>query len=248
MATGGRFCASCGRMVDTDSRRCPYCGHDSQERLRNTLQPLETPISGGIRALLYILSLFVPLAGFIIGAIFLTNPGPEHKRVGKICLILAVVGILLMVALAALLYVMVLGFGSTGVVTPTAAYSWCSIPGGVQIYIVGITKTDVPWSDVTIHLTDGTNFCDWRPRSGDLDGGVAVTHDYGTELLGSLTIRCIVDDGAGNGYLSGGDHMSFIATDGSSFSSATTYSFYLEHLPTGEKIGAGCSGLRTQGH
>ena len=68
------------------------------------MQPSEEPIESGIRALLYFGSVFVPLAGFIIGAIFLTNPGLEHKRVGKICLMLGVIGILMPVILAVLFY------------------------------------------------------------------------------------------------------------------------------------------------
>ena len=108
MASDVRFCTSCGRTVDTGSRHCPFCGHDSQEHAHKALQPLEESIEGGVRALLYIGSIFVPLAGFIIGAIFLTNTGPEHKRVGKTCLMLGVIGILMPVILAVLFYAVII--------------------------------------------------------------------------------------------------------------------------------------------
>ena len=51
---------------------------------------------------MYLGSIFVPLAGFIIGAIFLTNPNSGHKRVGKICMILAVFSVPVYVVLLAL--------------------------------------------------------------------------------------------------------------------------------------------------
>ena len=104
---------SCGRKVDSESRLCPYCGQYSQERLvlPSPVQLYEEPIEGWVRALMYIFSLFIPIAGFIVGAIFLTKPSPEHKRVGKICMILALFSIPVYVVLVVLLsFLVVNGF------------------------------------------------------------------------------------------------------------------------------------------
>ena len=106
-ASGQRYCVSCGRAIGWDVNVCPYCGWD----YRFPQASPEPEVSGGMRALLYLVSLMIPLAGFIIGAIYYTKPERVYKHVGKICLILGVVGILLSVVLAALLYVMVIGFG-----------------------------------------------------------------------------------------------------------------------------------------
>lgn len=51
----------------------------------------EEPLTDLIKILLYVLSAVVPLAGIIVGIIFLQKTDPEYKRVGKICLIIGLV-------------------------------------------------------------------------------------------------------------------------------------------------------------
>jgi len=56
-------------------------------------QPMPQPaVSGGLKILLYLLSFFIPIVGFIIGAIYYTKP--ETKEVGKMCIILGVLSII----------------------------------------------------------------------------------------------------------------------------------------------------------
>ena len=45
--------------------------------------------------LLYILSFFIPLAGFIVGAIYASKDEEHYKQVGKNCLIFSVMNIVL---------------------------------------------------------------------------------------------------------------------------------------------------------
>ena len=45
--------------------------------------------------LLYILSFFIPLAGFIVGAIYASKDEEHYKHVGKNCLIFSVINIVL---------------------------------------------------------------------------------------------------------------------------------------------------------
>ena len=73
---------------------CPYCGHDY--RVQVAAVP-RAEISGGMKIFLYILSFLIPLAGFIIGAIYYTKPEPEFKHAGKMCIILGLLAILLWV-------------------------------------------------------------------------------------------------------------------------------------------------------
>ncbi len=68
-----------------DANVCPYCGHDY--RVQVAAIP-SAQISSGMKIFLYILSFLIPLAGFIIGAIYYTKPEPEYKHVGKMCIIL----------------------------------------------------------------------------------------------------------------------------------------------------------------
>ena len=53
--------------------------------------------------LLYILSFFIPLAGFIVGAVYASKEEEHYKHVGKNCLIFSVLNIVLgFIMLAAL--------------------------------------------------------------------------------------------------------------------------------------------------
>ena len=159
-----------------------------------------------------------------------------------------VIATILMVAitvvLAAVLYVMVLGFGTTSTTTPTATYQKASVTvtNGVQVNIVSITKTDVPWSDVKVQLTDGTNFAEWSPLTENLDGGSAISSNLTATLpnLGTLSVYCNVFDVSGNGFVSGSDWIRINTETGQTgFSSATQYTLVLIYEDTGEKMGTG---------
>ena len=67
---------------------CPYCGHDY--RVPTYSYPQQETISSGLRAVFYILSILIPLAGIIIGIIYYAKPDPDSKRVGKNCIIIAI--------------------------------------------------------------------------------------------------------------------------------------------------------------
>jgi len=50
---------------------------------------------GCLKFFLYGFSLFIPLAGFILGAVYISKGDPESKSLGRACLIIAVVSTLL---------------------------------------------------------------------------------------------------------------------------------------------------------
>ena len=56
---------------------------------------IEKQIDGTTVILLYILSFFIPLAGFIVGAIYVSKDKEHYKHVGKNCLIFSVINIVL---------------------------------------------------------------------------------------------------------------------------------------------------------
>ncbi len=47
-------------------------------------------MSGGQKALYYILSVLIPIVGIILGIIWMNDQDPEKKVVGKNCLIIAI--------------------------------------------------------------------------------------------------------------------------------------------------------------
>jgi len=91
-AAGMRNCVSCGRSIAWDANVCPYCGHDYRFQ---GMAPQQAQVSEGMKILLYIVSFLIPLAGFIIGAVYYTKPEHEFRELGKMCIILALVAVLL---------------------------------------------------------------------------------------------------------------------------------------------------------
>ena len=98
-----RSCVACGRAIAWDVNVCPYCGHDFRPQMAGQQpmygqpvygqpMPQHEAVSDGMKILLYILSL-IPIVGFILGAIYYTRP--ETKEIGKMCIILGVIVIVL---------------------------------------------------------------------------------------------------------------------------------------------------------
>ncbi len=232
LEAGVRHCVSCGRSIDFSANVCPYCGHDFRFA---PSAPAKESLSTGMRVLLYLVSVFVWIAGIIIGIVFMTKDDPEYKRVGKICLILGVVSILINVGLAAVLYVMVLGFGGeAGHPTPFAVLSDTPTVGGVKVTFISVSE-EVPWSDVALLLSDNLNSASWHPVSSDLTGAVLEQQDCGSDMLGSLAVSLAVTDLAGNGVVDGGDY--FVLAPSPSFSAATTYTVTVMWEPSGGNMG-----------
>jgi hypothetical protein len=108
---GGRMCVSCGRSIPRGANVCPYCGYDF--RIPNVAPYGNEGPSSGLRLVLYILSFLFWIAGIVIWVVYRSRPDPESQHVGKVCLMLGIISIVLNFGLAALLYVMVLGFGAS---------------------------------------------------------------------------------------------------------------------------------------
>lgn len=230
-----RCCVSCGRSIDWSASVCPYCGHDYRAQVHRTSCQSDETLSSGMRAVFYVVSLLIPIAGIVIGAIYCSKPEPQLKRVGKMCLILALAGVLLTVAMSALLYVMVLSFGEHTTVTPTATLSKTSTAYGYLLRF-GPISSDAYWDDVTILLSDGSETCHWSPSSSYLAGGSLDKQVVGEMSLGALTVYCNVTDLAGNGYVNMGDFFTLTTSSASPFSNATTYVVKLMYDPTGSEI------------
>ncbi len=153
-----------------------------------------------------------------------------------------VVGTILLVAitvlLAAVLYVMALGIWGTSSPTPVATYSKNTIANGQKITIVSITKTDVPWDDVKIQVSDDTNISEWSTTRAAVIAAGNASVNLTAQSLGNLTVCIILTDVSGNGYVSGTDFFTAFTYGGATcFSSRTEYSAVLLYEITGERIG-----------
>jgi flagellin-like protein len=149
-----------------------------------------------------------------------------------------VIATILMVAitvvLAAVLYVMVLGFGGTSTQTPTSSLTKSTVSSGVKLTFAPVS-VDTQWDDITLLLSDGTNTVQWSPATASLDNATTSKQLCGAQTLTSLSVYCNVTDLAGNGYVNQGDYI-VLTTGGGSFSAATTYTCTIMHDPSAAEM------------
>jgi len=150
-----------------------------------------------------------------------------------------VIATILMVAitvvLAAVLYVMVLGFGGTGTQTPTSSITKSSVISGDKFTFAPMS-TDTAWSDTSIIVTDGTNTLTWKPLSTGWAGTTTKTWAGGAQALGTRSVYLNITDLAGNGFVNQGDYYTLIVAGGLGFSSTTTYTTTIMHNPSAAAI------------
>jgi hypothetical protein len=97
-----RMCTGCGRQISTDYNVCPHCGRPQNQSYgpAPSPQPYGQPQQqyeslGALKYVLYVLSFLSLLIGIVIFLIWMNDPNPEKKRVGKNCLFISLAAILL---------------------------------------------------------------------------------------------------------------------------------------------------------
>lgn len=98
-------CPACYATIAEEARFCPWCGCSLDATSDDMALQLEKPLSDMTRIAFYFVSLLIPIAGFIIGASYYTKPSQELKAIGKSCLALACVSIVLLIWWWALPYI-----------------------------------------------------------------------------------------------------------------------------------------------
>ncbi len=149
-----------------------------------------------------------------------------------------VIATILMVAitvvLAAVLYVMVLGFGGTSSTPGINVLRKSSIAGGFKIEFTAPTA-EVAWTDVTIQVSAGANTATWNTMTTELltDDTPPAVFPGTAKDVGALSVYLNVTDLAGNGRMSNGDYITLqvLGTSGV-FGPSTTYTLTLLYEPT----------------
>lgn len=148
-----------------------------------------------------------------------------------------VIATILMVAitvvLAAVLYVMVLGFGADTTQTPQTTVSKTAITDGWRL-TVGTLTDDVSWDQVDVLLIASGASVTWTEITTANQTGVgAILNDYGPKTLGTLAVTLKIMDLSGNGKVNGGDYIELTA---SSFSSSVDYELRLMYTTTSQPM------------
>lgn len=80
-------CPKCGFENPDDAKFCGKCG-EPVKPAAPAPPPAET-VSQGLKTGIIVGSIFLPLLGIIMGAIYMNDPNPEKKAVGRLWLYVA---------------------------------------------------------------------------------------------------------------------------------------------------------------
>jgi flagellin-like protein len=145
-----------------------------------------------------------------------------------------VIATILMVAitvvLAAVLYVMVLGFGTGGSGTPSIQITTrtaIASPDGYKFALTAPT-TEVAWTDLTIVLQTGALSATW---SNATQADLTATDGVATKNLDARTLdvpyTAIITDMGGNGFINLGDYFTLTGA----FTASSSYTVTLMYEP-----------------
>jgi len=146
-----------------------------------------------------------------------------------------VIATILMVAitvvLAAVLYVMVLGFGTDTSSTPSTTLSQSQITNGIKLTF-GAVNADISWGDLSFLLDDGTNVDGaTNLTAAVLTGSLGVTWYAGAQItVGTNVVTMVIQDLSGNGKADQGDNIKLTAAP--VFLSTLDYVFTVIYEPT----------------
>ncbi len=148
-----------------------------------------------------------------------------------------VIATILMVAitvvLAAVLYVMVLGFGGTANTPNVMILSKTSVRNGYQVVLTSPTST-AKWIDVQVQLSVGSTVHSWNLKTITWTGTSPAVGNLtnSSPALGTDRVWLAVTDLAGDGQISSGDYLTFNETGGISGSVTLT----IIYTPTGSAM------------
>lgn len=93
----------------------------------------------------------------------------------------------------------------------------------------------VPWGDLVIELSDGTNATSWNNvTSANLTSQwPPADWQWPGKSLGELTIFLLITDMAGDGKTGEGDYLMFLTYASPTWSTTGSYTLALVHTPTG---------------
>jgi len=160
-----------------------------------------------------------------------------------------VIATILMVAitvvLAAVLYVMVLGFGGNTDVTPAVSITKTAITAGYQFAPTNPTET-AAWGDVTIVLEAvGYTPISWGNVTTALltsATGAPIVWHYGTpgatHVLSGVTIWLNITDLGGNGQVNTGDYISVTYGGATAWVSGVTYTLKMMYEVSDSQMGS----------
>jgi hypothetical protein len=82
-------CPKCGFENPPEAKFCGKCGEPMQTAAPPTPPPGGQVVSQGMKIGIIVGSIFIPLLGIVMGAIYMNDPNPEKKKIGRLWLYVA---------------------------------------------------------------------------------------------------------------------------------------------------------------
>lgn len=110
------LCPKCDGPNSFDNEKCVFCGHtidktkyyvitdDKEDEEYQEYSSDDDDNDGNSYTFHYIISFLIPLIGFISGAIMLSNDAVEKRSIGKSCIILAIISIVISAVVSVLFW------------------------------------------------------------------------------------------------------------------------------------------------
>jgi rRNA maturation protein Nop10 len=120
-----RTCTGCGRQIPAAYNVCPHCGRAANAPPQygpqptygsqpNPPQPQSVPVGGLLTILLYLASFLIFPIGIVTGVLWLgLGADIEKQHIGKNCLILGIIGIVIGVVLTIVIIAAIRGHVTT---------------------------------------------------------------------------------------------------------------------------------------
>lgn len=96
------ICPKCDGVNPFENDNCCFCGYTfdknkyyDRDYYANTEDNTTIKEKGNSYTFQYVISFLIPLVGFILGAILLSKDNEEEKQVGKSCIILGIVAVVI---------------------------------------------------------------------------------------------------------------------------------------------------------
>lgn len=118
------MCPGCGRQIPAAYNVCPHCGRPANAPPQYGPQPAYGPQPygqpypqqpqeplGALKYILYLISFFSVIIGFIMFIVWNNDPNPEKRHVGKNCLLISIAAIVLYVLCWVIILALGVGFG-----------------------------------------------------------------------------------------------------------------------------------------
>jgi len=200
------ICSRCGRTVASDLNFCPHCGFKFNE-------PPSRP------------------AGHALGPSELRASAGEGRSTLKVAIAIAALLIILPIAVSALIYFTVLGFGDDTNPPPDSLLLMSPTADGYSFSFSAMSQS-IKWNDVKIVLDDVT----WDVVASALDNGANSKVGLGSERLGDLSVWCNVTDLLGNGMADNGDFFTLESGGTPSFVGTGSHTVRVIYQPTADTV------------